>query len=249
MLLGDAAHPEAVLLVALEVVVGDVVVQARRVARPARLLQRRVHRAHERVGVFVQVGQAAVDVVGREAALAGEPPPGLPGGELGGGVRYAVPHEQLQDPAGVVGEPARRALALEERPDPEVAVEVGGRHRRAELDAALGALVYLLGGGELHGDGRLGARGLGGHAPALLLEVGDGVVELRLEGVDVAEAFDRPGPVLAARVAVALHDREVCAPVGLLRLPEVHIVVLTWVYTMPDYTIRSHTTAYKVVKT
>ena len=75
VLLGDAAHPEAVFLPALEVVVGDVVVQARRVARAARLLQRRVHRAHERVGVAVQVGQAAVDVVGREAALAGEPLP------------------------------------------------------------------------------------------------------------------------------------------------------------------------------
>ena len=164
-------------------------------------------------------------------------------------MRDAVPHEKLEHPARVEGEPARRALALEERPDPEVAVEVGGRHRRAELDAALGALVYLLGGGELHGDGRLGARGLGGHAPALLLEVGDGVVELRLEGVDVAEALDGPGPVLAVLVAVALHDREVCAPVGLLRLPEVHIAVLNWVYTMPDYSIHRHTTAYKVVKT
>ena len=151
-------------------------------------------------------GQAAVDVVGREAALAGEPPPGLPGGALGGGVRYAVPHEQLQDPAGVVGEPARRALALEERPDPEVAVEVGGRHRRAELDAALGALADPPGRRELHGHGRLRPGGLLGHAPALLLEVGDGVVELRLEGVDVAEAPDGPGLVLAVLVAVALHD-------------------------------------------
>lgn len=71
----------------------------------------------------------------------------------------------------------------------------------------------------------------------------------RLEGVDVAEALDGPGPVLAVLVAVALHDREVCAPVGLLRLPEVHIAVLNWVYTMPDYTMHRHTTAYKVVKT
>ena len=121
-------------------------------------------------------------------------------------MRYAVPHEQLQDPAGVVGGPARRALALEERPDPEVAVEVGGRHRRAELDAALGALADPPGRRELHGHGRLRPGGLLGHAPALLLEVGDGVVELRLEGVDVAEAPDGPGLVLAVLVAVALHD-------------------------------------------
>lgn len=154
MLLGDAAHPEAVLLVALEAVVGDVVIQARR-----------VHRAHERVGVLVQVGQAAVDVVGREAALAGEPRPGLPGGALGGGVRYAVPHEQLQDPAEVVGEAARGALALEERPHAQVAVQVGGGHRGPELHAALRALVDLPGRRELHGHGRLRPGGLLGHAP------------------------------------------------------------------------------------
>lgn len=75
VLLGHAPHPEAVLAFALEVVVGGVVVQAGGIARAARGLKGGVHVLDERAGVVVQVGQAAVDVVGREAALAGEPLP------------------------------------------------------------------------------------------------------------------------------------------------------------------------------
>ncbi|MCI2183488.1 MAG: hypothetical protein LKK55_02105 [Olsenella sp.] len=223
MLLGHAALAQAarVLVLDLEVVVGHVVVQARLVAGPAHALQVLVHVLDQLVGARVEVRQRAVDVVEAEVALAREAPARLEGAPLRGGLCDAVPHEQLEDAAGVVGEPARGAPPLEEAPDPEVAVEVRAGHGSPELDAPLGALVDLFRGRELDDHRSPGCPGPGVPALDLGLEMGDRVVVDILEGVGVADRLDGLGPGLAVRRAVALHDGQVDPPLY-LRLPEMH---------------------------
>lgn len=115
MLLGAPALPEAagLVAVALEVVVGHVVVGAGAVA-PAPRGNLGARAGHEGVGVGPRVVEAAVDVVQGEAARPRERPPRLPGAPLGVRVDHAVAHEEPGHPAGVVAQRAAERPVLEE---------------------------------------------------------------------------------------------------------------------------------------
>ena len=242
VLLADAApaQPVPVFVLDLEVVVGDVVVQAGPVAPPPGLLQRRVHVPHQRIGVGVDVVERAAHVVEGEIALAREAAPPFPRRLLGGRRAQSVPDEQLEDAAGVVVEAARRALALEEAPYPQVAMKVCGWDGGAEVDARLGALVDPPRRRELHDDG---GRGL----PRRLVAAGDLLVPPR-DGVralgsgklvDVADGFDMAGLILAV-LAIALGYREVNPAVGLLPLVQIHETASDLRIHIPNYIITTY---------
>ena len=217
VLLGAPALPEAagLVAVALEVVVGHVVVGAGAVA-PASRGDLGARAGHEGVGVGLRVVEAAVDVVQGEAARPRERRPRLPGAPLGVRVDRAVAHEELEHPAGVVAQRAAERPVLEERRHAQGA-HVGEDRRAPDRDGGRPALVDPLQARELDGDRGPGVPGLRVPALAHGPEVGHRVVVRPPQLVEAAERLERLRAHLSVGAAVALDDREV-RPAGLLVL-------------------------------
>ena len=215
-------QPAALVGVALEEVVGDVVVDERLVA-PGVARDRPVAGAHDAPGDAVELGQRPVDVVVGQLGAEEVPVPVGVGGELGARIHQPLAHQQPQRRVEVVPDPAAARRVADGRLDPE-RVQPPARERVPDVapEPTGRALVHPLQGMGLYRRRCLAGPPLGVHRRHDLAEVRHGVVELPLQLVHEAEGLVGPLPVPAGLVAVPLHGRQAHPPAFRRRPLEVH---------------------------